>query len=389
MTKKKILVFLHYYLPGFKSGGPVRTLANMVEQLGDEFEFLIVTSDRDTLDKKPYPNVVGDKWHRLGKAWVYYTSKRNQGFSTWKRLIKETRHDILYLNSLFDPLFTILPLIAYKIGRGYGDKIVIAPRGELFPGALGVKWWKKIPYLYLFRLLGLYSHSVWHASTIEEKRYIQRWFGKSELIIIARNLSVSQVKSNICNCNHKISSDLRIVFLSRICRNKNLSYALKILATISLNIKFDIWGTMGDLDYWEKCQKKINKLPPNINVCYQGVAENSKVIEILSNYDLFFFPTLGENFGHVIAEALTAGIPVLISDRTPWKDLKAKGVGWDLSLDNDNAFVKAIETVAVMDYEKRRKMCLHIQKYSEKKLTDPSIVAANRQMFLQTLNNCS
>ena len=45
--KPVILVFLGNYLPGFKSGGPLRTIVNLVDNLSDEFEFLIITSDRD------------------------------------------------------------------------------------------------------------------------------------------------------------------------------------------------------------------------------------------------------------------------------------------------------------------------------------------------------
>lgn len=35
----KILTLADYYLPGYKAGGPIRTLANMVDMLGDEFKF--------------------------------------------------------------------------------------------------------------------------------------------------------------------------------------------------------------------------------------------------------------------------------------------------------------------------------------------------------------
>ena len=50
----RILTFVDYYLPGYKAGGPIRTIANMVSQLGGEFEFLIVTRERDFLDTVPY-----------------------------------------------------------------------------------------------------------------------------------------------------------------------------------------------------------------------------------------------------------------------------------------------------------------------------------------------
>ena len=55
----------------------------------------------------------------------------------------------------------------------------------------------------------------------------------------------------------------------------------------------------------------------------------------------FFFPTLGENYGHVIYEALDSGCPVLISDQTPWRGLSEVGAGWDLPLDKPDLFRQA------------------------------------------------
>lgn len=55
MSKVTVLTFARYYLPGFKAGGPIRTLSNMVEALGDEFDFRIVCSDRDFMDRAAYP----------------------------------------------------------------------------------------------------------------------------------------------------------------------------------------------------------------------------------------------------------------------------------------------------------------------------------------------
>ena len=74
--KPIILTFTRHYLPGQRAGGPIRTIANLVERLGDEFEFRIVAVDRDVGDTRPYPNVERGAWTRCGKGWVLYTSPR-------------------------------------------------------------------------------------------------------------------------------------------------------------------------------------------------------------------------------------------------------------------------------------------------------------------------
>ena len=97
--KPNVLTFCGHYLPGYKSGGPVRSIANMVNILSDEISFSIVTSDRDLLDRMPYPGIKVDSWNSVGKAQVYYCSPENRSIRSFSRLINATPHDILYLNS--------------------------------------------------------------------------------------------------------------------------------------------------------------------------------------------------------------------------------------------------------------------------------------------------
>ena len=130
MRRPIILTFINYYLPGFKSGGPIRSIANMVEALDDQFEFRIVTSDRDSLDVAPYQGIRSDAWISVGKALVYYVSPGRRRLFSWARLLRETPHDVLYLNSLFNPVYTLLPLLARRLAGPQKQRVVVAPRGE-------------------------------------------------------------------------------------------------------------------------------------------------------------------------------------------------------------------------------------------------------------------
>jgi len=73
MQNKKpiILTFVHYYLPGHKAGGPIRSIANMVTHIGDQFDIKIITADRDFGDAEPYSNIIVDAWNPVGQATVY------------------------------------------------------------------------------------------------------------------------------------------------------------------------------------------------------------------------------------------------------------------------------------------------------------------------------
>ena len=71
--KKSILLFIDWYLPGFKAGGPIRSMANMVQHLGKEFQFKIITRNTDYTSSEPYPGIVTDAWNNgpFGEQ-VYY-----------------------------------------------------------------------------------------------------------------------------------------------------------------------------------------------------------------------------------------------------------------------------------------------------------------------------
>ncbi len=43
---------------------------------------------------------------------------------------------------------------------------------------------------------------------------------------------------------------------------------------------------------------------------------------------IFLLPSHSENFGLVIAEALAAAVPVLVTDTTPWRNLEKEQAGW-------------------------------------------------------------
>src|SRR5262245_37220511 len=189
-TKKPIiLAFVRYYLPGYKSGGPVRTIANMVDRLGDYFDFRILTSDRDAFEEAPYANVLSDSWNIIDKTQVYYLSPTNCSISALVKIFSERPYDVLYLNSFFDPVFAQRPLFARWLGLLPNKPLVIAPRGEFSPGALAIKRWKKKPYKLLSTALGLYRELIWQASSQGEYEDIRRSMGTTaRRILVAPNL---------------------------------------------------------------------------------------------------------------------------------------------------------------------------------------------------------
>lgn len=90
---------------------------------------------------------------------------------------------------------------------------------------------------------------------------------------------------------------LRVIFLSRISDEKNLSYALEVLGQITGKAEFDIYGSKHDPEYFQKCMDLAKKLPDNITVKYCGEAESERVPEIFPGIRCSCSPLWGKITG--------------------------------------------------------------------------------------------
>lgn len=382
--KPLVLAFVRHYLPGYKSGGPVRTIANLVDHLSDEIEFRIVTSDRDLLDEAPYSGVRIDAWNRVGKALVYYVPPARRTIRGILQVIAATPYDVLFLNSFFDPIFTQRLLLARGLGLLPAKPTVISPRGELSPGALAIKRWKKVPYRWFASAVGLYRGLIWQASSDQEAENIRRVVGATaRQISVARNLPPLSTESRLQDVGPPRSGgSLRIVFLSRISPMKNLDFALKVLGRVNTEVNFDVFGPIEDEHYWRQCQALMAKLPRNVSARYQGAIGHSEVSGVFESHDLLFLPTRGENHGHVILEALLAGTPVLIANTTPWRNLEEAGIGWDLALDEEQRFAECIHRASQLSNEAFKSWRVRVQRFARDYAASPAIIASNRNLFM-------
>lgn len=382
----KILCIIDFYLPGYKAGGPIRTLTNMVDRLGDEFQFKIVTADRDLKDTKPYSGININEWNKVGKADVFYMSPKMRSLRGFIKILCATEYDIIYLNSFFSPHFTIKPLILRRLRLIPDKSLIVAPRGEFSSGALGLKSFKKRAYLFAAQSLGLYRGVFWQASSNHEEADIRQWFGDKVPLVVAPDLPplITAAEEPVAEMD-KTRGALKIVFLSRISQKKNLYGALKMLKGLKGQVQFNIYGPMEDKDYWAECRKIISDLPENIKVRYCGSVVHENVAAVMREHDLFFLPTLGENFGHVILEALCAGCPVLISDQTPWRNLAERKVGWDIPLSAPDQFYAVLSEIIGMDASTFEEWSQSARKYGEEFSQNLALVQANRELFIKSL----
>lgn len=285
----------------------------------------------------------------------------------------------MHLNSYFSFRFSILPLLLWRLLKP-GRPVIVGPRGEFSQGALALKSSKKRLFILLTNAAGLHRGAIWHASTEREADDIRRVMGNNVRIRIAVDIACPPLTLAI-QSRHP-SSALRVVSLSRISPKKNLLGAIQMLQRVQCAVIFDVYGPVEDSLYWASCKEAALQLPAHVQFHYCGALDPAQVPETLACYDLFYLPTLGENFGHVIAEALGCGLPLLIADTTPWRELEQQGLGWDIPLSKPEQFVEAIETCSsksAADYDAWRHS---IRVWALAHIGNDEAVEQNRQLFM-------
>jgi glycosyltransferase involved in cell wall biosynthesis len=349
---KRVLVCVPYYLPGYKSGGPIRAIANMVANLSQHFDFYVITRDRDATDNESYAGVTPNMWCRVGNAQVLYCSSIQPRIL--RRAFRDVRPDIISLNSFQDKL-TRAMVVLHRRGVFGNTPIVVAPRGEFSPEALKIKWGKKALYRRSARLLRLYDKVLWQVSTPREKPDLIRAEPASRIDPSAIHIAyeISDATSSAAQHLAKDVGSVRLVFLARISEMKNLHFLLEILPELRGEVQLNLFGPVAekDMPYWARCKALLAKLTANIKVEYRGPIDHSVVPQVLHDHHFFVLPTRGENFCHAAVESFVNGTPVILSDATPWTNLGTVRAGFDTPLNDRREWVTVLQTCIDMDQQ--------------------------------------
>lgn len=355
----------------------------MAARLGDEFDFCIVTLDRDSGESCRYEGIDNDVWVPVDKARVTYCDPSALSVRKLAKLVAEVSPNIVYLNSFFDSTFTQRMLLARWLGAIEDIPVVLAPRGEFSEGALKLKRIKKMTYIRLCEKLGLYRNLRWQASSALESADIRRnlSFVANSDVHEAMDLAPLPEQGLMPTLGRQAGEPLRVCFLSRITPMKNLDFALRVLGMVKTEVTFTIYGPIAAPDYWADCERIIAALPRHVSVIYAGEIRPENVGSTLGTHDLFVLPTRGENYGHVIHEALGAGLPVLLSDQTPWQQVTERGVGWTLPLEEPANFARTIDDVYAWDRYKAQSTARRAIALAHEKSNDSAVLKANRLLF--------
>lgn len=320
-------------------GGPDNSVFNLAKAIYNEGHQSYVITTRKGLKAYDFPQ---NMFYNQHGVYVLYNNESIVPSipNKTKHFIKICNPDIVHLTAIFTPL----SLYSAALANYYRIPIVWSPRGELLHYTFNSKRLKKWIYLKnpLFRKL--IAKSNFHFTSSEEKK---------ETIEILRNVLKIDISLNqnyeIPNVIDKIGPVKikpqkykfdYILFLSRIAPKKNIETLINAfsLAKIPSSYKLVIAGWTGeDIDYSGKLKKLVHDLNLGDRVIFTDVRiEGCEKIEIYSNAKLFVLPSYSENFGMVVLEALSYGICVIASKKTPWETLETKKCGFWVEPDIEN-----------------------------------------------------
>ena len=362
-----VLVAIDWYLPAYRAGGPIRSVANLVAALGDDLDFRIVCGDRDLGAADPLP-VAMDQWQPHGKASILYLPQAQWTASRWAALLREVQPDRLYLNSLYSGPFSRLP---WRIARDMGIPTTLAPRGMLGAGALSVKPWRKRGWLWMQKLTGAYRTIRWHASTEQEADEIRAWFPDAT-VDVALNLPVPFDPAPLT----REPRTLRILSVGRIHPIKNYRFGLEVAESLvqdGTTIEYRIVGPIEEAQEAERLQAQTTAVQLDLI----GGVPPTETRDHFAWADLVLVPSFNENFGHAVAEAVAAARPVLVSDQTAWQHMESGSTVRCLPLELDlwHAAARELLEMPASDIETESKDT------HRRCLLSPSHLAAQRKLF--------
>ena len=337
----KILQTIPYMLA--EHGGPSTCTCDMMDGLYD------VEAKVDLLSSRPLDEnqkVVG-----LGRPWMktvecdYKTplalSKHTDEF------LRSTTYDLYHANTLW--LYPTHATCSYarKVGKPY----VLSLHGMLYPTALAVSSWKKRIMGALWYRNDVMRATCLHATCRQEMEHCRAYGYKGPIAVIPNAVVFPDYLKGFVRSvdSFKFRNGKRYIgFLGRlhpIKKVENIIYALDCMREYENGdslldmVCLQIMGKFDDsYELWLK--DEVRRLGLQGHVEFLGLVSGKDKYDRLANLSALMVPSLQENFGMIVPEALVCGTPVYASFGTPWEELKTEMCGWW----NDNS----PETIALI-----------------------------------------
>lgn len=333
------------------AGGSRHATTTLCEALGRHgvTVFLVSQDDAPAHDPCILPDRRYVETHMLDLTIKLNGLKLNYSFQfaeTLNKICKQNKIQILHDNGLWLPCNHSAASIA---GR-YGIPLVIHPHGMLERNALEVHSWKKSLAWRLYQRKDLEIATMFVATSESEAKSIRAIGFDQPIAVIPIGVDIPDIGTKT-----RPNKMRQAVFLSRIHPIKGLTDLVEAWAKVQpTNWKMVIAGP-DEENHRSEIERAVANRGLTDSFVFVGPAYGKFKEDLFKQSDLFILPSKSENFGLVVAEALSYGIPVLTTDRTPWKSLVSHQCGWWVEKSVD-ALAEAISNATSLTDAERETM---------------------------------
>lgn len=333
----KVLTFITSI--SLKGGGPSRSVPMLVKGLAElGVDITLMTYWSDDMNT-----------HALdGTSAKLKVLRPDFSRSQMEEYIISEKFDVIQLQSMWDLRYHIVA----KTARKHRIPYIITPRGMLEPWCLSQKKWKKKLAMALYQMKDI-KRSACVFTTAEMEALHVRDLGVDVPMVVLPN----GIETDSYPC--RISKDKvkkQILFLSRIHIKKGIELLIDAFdRIIKKNADMDDWTVAivgnGEEEYIRELKRKVEGLNLRDKVKILAPVFGDAKVKLYQESSIFFLPSYSENFGMVIAEAMSCGVPCITTNGTPWQLLngevstmganldilgKNRKTGWCIDLNVDN-----------------------------------------------------
>jgi len=294
---------------GFSSGGPSRSVPNLIEALNNtgvtkNILLTAVSSDEELEHFSRSPNITPKLVNNFYSLISFY-------FVIFCYIKKEV-NSVVHIHSLFNLTTTFSILLCMFLSRPF----VIQPRGMLEPWSLKQSYKKKKLFIAMVGKAFFKNAKAVICTSDQEMQNVKLLFPKSNYFVVPNIVKLNQNPDECLQSGFELHSKLpkTYVFFSRLHPKKNIEFLIEIFSDPNMSeCKLHVYGYI-DGKYAEDL---VSRFSLHDNITYCGVLENSNLHKI-QKYQALLFPSFSENFGMVILEALSFNLPVVLNRDLPW-----------------------------------------------------------------------
>ncbi len=239
------------------------------------------------------------------------------------------KYDIFHTNGLW--MFpNVTPL---KIAKKNGRKCVLSPRGTTNKEALKYSKIKKFFFYNFFQKDILRKVDLIHVTSKDELNDVRKLGLNQPVAIIPNGIDIPEIKYK------KDRKIFKLIYLGRIHPKKGLENTIQAWSSVEKffpNWIFEIAG-LGEKKYEDKIKKLILNVQSK-SIRFIGPVYGEDKVKFIQTSDILIMPSYNENFGMVVAEALSNNIPVICGINTPWQKVVKIKCGWHIP--NDTISIK-------------------------------------------------